>query len=276
MSSQITHPETRALATLAEKQGWLVDAEGGRHIDFHSPDGAKVTVARTPSDWRAHRNNVAELRRHGLDIPRKTQKPKKQPDAEMTNALVQAEIRGLDLSIPEFPFITAVLGQWRSPSWFSEEGFPLTEEQWRLYDDENLMAMTLMVDALNSVNPSNPSARQKRTWFDTIKFWRMGCDKPIIQCCCGFAPGDQNPYRRMFLLAEHIYGKFERGDNEHRPLSVELLDYTDPSDLVDLVAGDDTIGELEKLQSQLAECQARFREEREAHAALREKLRGLL
>jgi hypothetical protein len=50
-------------------QGWVVE-HNGRHLCAKSPGGSVVFLAATPSDRRAYANNLALLRRHGLQVPR--------------------------------------------------------------------------------------------------------------------------------------------------------------------------------------------------------------
>jgi hypothetical protein len=54
------------LITAAVRQGWRAEP-GTRHLRLLAPDGqGVVTIAGTPSDWRAIHNTVAQLRRHGF------------------------------------------------------------------------------------------------------------------------------------------------------------------------------------------------------------------
>jgi hypothetical protein len=58
----------KALRRLAEAQGWVVDPTKNGHLMWKSPAGQIVTSGSTESDWRAHRNHLARLRRCGLNL----------------------------------------------------------------------------------------------------------------------------------------------------------------------------------------------------------------
>lgn len=62
--------ELRPLVRAAIAAGWTVTKTGGGHLRFRSPTGALVFAPSTPSDHRSVKNTAAELRRHGLDLPR--------------------------------------------------------------------------------------------------------------------------------------------------------------------------------------------------------------
>jgi hypothetical protein len=61
--------EIKALVAKLEAQGWRIE-DGGKHIKAYPPDRTKpiVTLARTPSDYRAIKNAVSQLRRSGADL----------------------------------------------------------------------------------------------------------------------------------------------------------------------------------------------------------------
>jgi tryptophanase len=61
--------EVKRLVRALEAQGIRVVKRHGGHIAVYAPDGL-VFMAATPSDYRAHRNDLARLRRHGVDLPR--------------------------------------------------------------------------------------------------------------------------------------------------------------------------------------------------------------
>ena len=62
--------ELKRLIGIAREQGWTVEPTRKGHWWFRPPNPAagQVLVAGTPSDHRAWKNVVAELRRKGLDI----------------------------------------------------------------------------------------------------------------------------------------------------------------------------------------------------------------
>ncbi|MEU7198293.1 hypothetical protein AB0B04_33050 [Streptomyces xinghaiensis] len=61
--------EIAKAAKIAKAAGWRVDIRQGKAL-FFPADKTKgpVTVHFTESDWRAHRNFIAHLRRAGLNI----------------------------------------------------------------------------------------------------------------------------------------------------------------------------------------------------------------
>ena len=58
--------EIRALAKLAEAQGWTVTRTRNGHLKWVSPQGSVVISPSTPSDWRSMKNHLAHLRRAGF------------------------------------------------------------------------------------------------------------------------------------------------------------------------------------------------------------------
>jgi hypothetical protein len=58
--------DTRGLARLACRQGWVLQWRGGGHIAWRAPGGSVVISSGSPSDWRARLRLRADLRRHGL------------------------------------------------------------------------------------------------------------------------------------------------------------------------------------------------------------------
>jgi hypothetical protein len=61
----------RDLEKAAKQQGWPVDRTADGHPRFWPPDGvtAPAIFSGTPSDWRAIRNFLADLRRKGFRWP---------------------------------------------------------------------------------------------------------------------------------------------------------------------------------------------------------------
>lgn len=65
----------KLLAKILKEQGWTYDFTSKGHPRFNPPKGWKdpsafpVTTGKTPSDRRAGKNLVAQLRRMGVDIP---------------------------------------------------------------------------------------------------------------------------------------------------------------------------------------------------------------
>lgn len=61
--------DTKKIVAKLIAQGWRID-ESGKHPKAYPPDRTKpmVTISSTPSDHRAYKNMVAQLRRSGADI----------------------------------------------------------------------------------------------------------------------------------------------------------------------------------------------------------------
>lgn len=64
---------------IAEAAGWRYDQTSKGHPRLRPPKGStirdrsgqiigQITFSKTPSDWRADMNTLAELRRAGLDV----------------------------------------------------------------------------------------------------------------------------------------------------------------------------------------------------------------
>lgn len=60
--------DLKEIVKVARKQGWEVTHTRNQHLRFRSPDGALVFSPSTPSDHRAIKNKIADLRRAGLEI----------------------------------------------------------------------------------------------------------------------------------------------------------------------------------------------------------------
>lgn len=56
------------LITKLEDQGWQASLTSGGHYRLAGPEGQLYFAPATPSDYRAIRNVVAELRRRGADL----------------------------------------------------------------------------------------------------------------------------------------------------------------------------------------------------------------
>jgi hypothetical protein len=58
----------KTLRRAAEEQGWVVVLTRSGHYQWRAPSGETITSGSTESDWRAHRNHLARLRRCGLNL----------------------------------------------------------------------------------------------------------------------------------------------------------------------------------------------------------------
>ena len=58
--------ELKVLIERAKAQGWEVTKNNGNHLRWKSPTGASVFTAGTPSDWRAIKNIMRDLRKYGF------------------------------------------------------------------------------------------------------------------------------------------------------------------------------------------------------------------
>lgn len=281
--------DIQRLAQFAETQEWDV-ADGGKHLLFTAPDGALVTVPRTPSDWRSVRNTVAELRRHGLAIPRKAQKPKKfLPENSDTLANRIVNSLGLDKTVPTYPHITAIVGQWRSLSWFDEDNYPITEAEWFGPDEEAAVSTVIMMmnkdrvynaTGVLGINrsdpPQRPADRQLRIHMDALRFWMANGQRSFEapeRCSCGWTPADD--YIGYFMIAQHIVQHHEKGDTDHAPTGGDLLQsWVDPTDLELLLSSDDS--RVAELEAQVADLRRRLREEEQRFKTLREQIAALV
>ena len=63
--------ETKRLVWAAEEQGWRVRETGKNHLSFWPPDRRQSCVirAKTPSDHRAGRNFLREMKKRGFIWP---------------------------------------------------------------------------------------------------------------------------------------------------------------------------------------------------------------
>jgi hypothetical protein len=71
--------ETKRLVRAAREQGWRVRETGKGYLSFWPPDHRQSCVvrAKTPSDHRAERNFLREMKRRGFIWPWGKQKGKK-------------------------------------------------------------------------------------------------------------------------------------------------------------------------------------------------------
>lgn len=71
--------ETKRLVRAAEEQGWRIRETGKNHLSFRPPDRKQSCVirAKTPSDHRADRNFLREMRKRGFIWPWGKQESKK-------------------------------------------------------------------------------------------------------------------------------------------------------------------------------------------------------
>lgn len=71
----------RKLVKLLEAQNFTPEPTANGHVKWYTPDGVWcATEAPDSGNWRSHRNFIAELRRHGADIPGKDGKLSKKSD----------------------------------------------------------------------------------------------------------------------------------------------------------------------------------------------------
>ena len=57
-----SNPEDNAMVRRLLREGWSANL-CGKHVKLRSPTGIMVMMAKTPSDWRAHLNTAARIRR---------------------------------------------------------------------------------------------------------------------------------------------------------------------------------------------------------------------
>lgn len=69
----MTDRDLRDILREARRQGWEI-LDRGKHYKLRKGN-AQVTIAKTPSDWRARQNIIAQLRRAGFEWPPEGKKP---------------------------------------------------------------------------------------------------------------------------------------------------------------------------------------------------------
>ena len=62
------HREIKQLARQARRQGWRITRQANSHLTFYPPQApdTRITASATPSDSRALRNLLADLKRYGF------------------------------------------------------------------------------------------------------------------------------------------------------------------------------------------------------------------
>lgn len=55
--------DTRAVVRQCVRTGWTLDGTGSGHVRLTHPSGSIITVASSPSDWRALQDLKARVRR---------------------------------------------------------------------------------------------------------------------------------------------------------------------------------------------------------------------
>ena len=279
--------DMQRIIRFAESQGFVVSSTGGGHIRLVSPAGKTVTCPSTPSDYRGFANIVADLRRSGLEVPRKAPKAKKR--TTMAVELYDHLPLQRPVELETRPGITAILGQWRSLSWFDEHGLPRTEEAWPGLTDKDIMAAIVLshldvdhtrrlgdvvvTSFVEKAEATIPRGRNLRIRFDSVKFWSAGDlygDMPNV-CTCGKTFTD--PDEAMSALAAHIVNEHERGNTDHAPDSFVLKPWEDPTEIEELFRYDSFIEELirdrKKAEEERDKIKGRF-------AALTKSMRAVL
>ncbi len=283
------------LVRYAEGLGWVVERDR-THYMLAGPDGQVLTAPKTPSEYRSFKNTVADFRRAGMFVPRKNARKKqkflKPPGHESFQGVAIAKAASIVYQVPQFPHISAILGQWRNYSWFDDEGRPLSEEQWPGYADEVCAAcvfcgfvnpavsqtpgggITVLVDAERRANLPKTD-RLRRIWIDAFKFWDAGTaieDRMPDECSCGMTFLEYP----IAALGQHIVDKHERGDTDHAPIHENLSPWTDPEE-VELIltraADEERIAELEE---QLAEQRALTRFAKQETDSLKRAIRSVI
>lgn len=61
-----TSKELKLIISKATSQGWEVTQNKANHLRWQSPEGGVVFTALTPSDWRAFKNILRDLRKYGF------------------------------------------------------------------------------------------------------------------------------------------------------------------------------------------------------------------
>lgn len=286
-----------SIISFADSQGWQI-VPGSGHYKIYSPTGAPYVLPCTPSDWRATKNCVADLRRMGLEIPRKaTPKKVKRFKSEKIEevALNACKVFGIEPKIPgEFPHITEIVGVYRNKTWFDEQtGMPLSEDNWPGPEDltvqaciladhfakfdpiEHEASRTVILVADHIQGAKVPNARTQRIHFDAYRFWAASPDGAYLPsvglCSCGWHDEGDKP---IYPLAEHIVMRHERADYAHFPLGSDLRPWVDPYTISKLFDPDDRDKTIDKLQEQVSKLTQERDEARSTLAELRRMLNG--
>jgi predicted RNA binding protein YcfA (HicA-like mRNA interferase family) len=61
-----SNKELKLIIRKAEAQGWEVTQNNASHLRWKAPDGGVVFTALTPSDWRAVKNILRDLKKYGF------------------------------------------------------------------------------------------------------------------------------------------------------------------------------------------------------------------
>lgn len=274
-------------------QGWHVDlSRGGNHIKVFSPDGKMVVLPSTPSDWRSVRNSIADLRRAGLAVPHKNQRPRRLV-CDLSDGELIAERFHLDLTVPRYPHITEYLGMWRAQHWFDETFMPHDDRTWPGPSDASIASSIILSEVIslkeyklgergtlahakiNAIDEADLKAKiikgkKLRIMFDAARFW---CDfeneTTPITCVCGkyTAINDFTGYE----LAAHVLDKYEKADYGHGP-GGDYRAWSNPDDLVRLFAPDERDIKIASLEEELERIKVRLI----AKEAILSSIRGAL
>lgn len=255
MTVRVNDKNVQVLIRYAESQMWAVTRTGS-HIRFTAPTGASVVAPSTGSDYRGFKNMVAQLRRSGLEVPRKAPIKKNKMDAQ--KFWVEPGVGVVPaFDTAQFPHISAILGQWRNPSWFSEDDTPLSEEQWGELTEEAIAQLVMGIHLSDHGADSIPGERKFRMLLDAYKFWVAGSendgyDDDFTRCTCGkdFVVG-----LGIGGLAAHLVERHERCDFDHAPDATTLSTWEDPITVAALMddSQDREIERLERLVATLTE-----------------------
>jgi len=278
--------DLQRLVRYAGTQGFLVSDTGGGHTRLLSPNGTTVIVPSTPSDYRGYANCIAQLRRAGLAIPRKAPKPRPKRESMASTILDNLPF---EVTLEMRPHITAILGQWRSPSWFEEDGQPRSEYAWPGLTRKEMLAgivcshieagpATVVGEAIVSSYTEKqeatlPTGRRLRIQFDSLMFWAAG-DLRLTNpstCSCGKQFSDEDNW--MVGLATHIVVEHERGHTNHEPADTHLKPWEDPDEVELLLQAD---AYIEAMVQQVEQYKQKAEKFVDKYTALKRAMRAAL
>lgn len=268
--------QTESLARYARSQGWTTDTTSKGHVVFESPAGVKIITSGTTSDWRAHKNFLARLRKAGLTPPPKRHKKKDRRSAEATATawLDGVPYRDIEKMAP-YPHIQELFGQWRTDDWFDSDGFPLNEDEWGGPDDEAILAAALLDNGGIDPEQDLRTDRSLRAQFYALKYWgglEGGAD-PGAGCVCGLETGSN-----VLQLANHLLKEGEKGYGDHYPIRWDdsrLREWTEPSGIADVLEEDDPYIEIETNRMRIDELEAQLEDSQRILAQAEESLREI-
>lgn len=280
--------DLNSLINFARMQDWSIERTTN-HIRFtNNETGAFSITPSTPSDWRAFQNMVADLRRKGLNLPRKAHRKKLKPTSTGLGEQLARQL-DLDLTIVRLPHIEEIIGQWRDVSWFDfDTANPLADDQHEAVQEADIVAAILVAPGLKMAEPDadgrglfvglnskevlngRPGDRQLFISYCAYKYWHSyAMDEAPDKCACG------QKFPSMAKMAQHVVFEQEREHFDHEPDPEKVFPWSDP-DQLDLLFQTSNEEQLEQLRAELERESGRTREARQELQALKDRMKALV